>query len=55
MTKNRYVEDLVRQWELADPRDRWRHTGEAPPPANVRNGRLGTKAADNEKTSVETK
>jgi hypothetical protein len=23
--------DLVRQWELADPRDRWRHTGEPPP------------------------
>jgi hypothetical protein len=23
--------DLVRQWELADPRDRWRHTGEAQP------------------------
>jgi hypothetical protein len=25
--------DLVRQWELADPRDRWRHTGEQPPQA----------------------
>jgi hypothetical protein len=25
--------DLVRQWELADPRDRWRHTGEPPPQA----------------------
>jgi hypothetical protein len=23
--------DLVTQWELADPRDAWRHTGEAPP------------------------
>jgi hypothetical protein len=23
--------DLVQQWEFADPRDRWRHTGEAPP------------------------
>jgi hypothetical protein len=23
--------DLVRQWEMTDPRDRWRHTGEAPP------------------------
>jgi hypothetical protein len=23
--------DLVRQWELADPRDAWRHTGEPPP------------------------
>jgi hypothetical protein len=23
--------NLVVQWELADPRDRWKHTGEAPP------------------------
>jgi hypothetical protein len=23
--------DLVKQWELADPRDRWRHTGEPKP------------------------
>jgi hypothetical protein len=23
--------ELVRQWELADPRDRWRHTGEPKP------------------------
>lgn len=26
-----YAENLVRQWELDDPRDRWRHTGETPP------------------------
>jgi len=26
------ADDLVTQWELADPRDRWRHTGEPPPP-----------------------
>jgi hypothetical protein len=25
--------DLIAQWERADPRDRWRHTGEAPPPS----------------------
>jgi hypothetical protein len=25
------ADDLVTQWELADPRDRWRHTGESPP------------------------
>lgn len=25
-----YVDNLVRQWELNDPRDRWRHTGEEP-------------------------
>jgi hypothetical protein len=24
--------DLVTQWELDDPRDRWKHTGELPPP-----------------------
>jgi hypothetical protein len=29
--------DFVRQWELADQRDRWKHTGERPPPAEVRN------------------
>jgi hypothetical protein len=28
-----YAAQIVRQWELADPRDRWRHTGEAPPTA----------------------
>jgi hypothetical protein len=27
--------DLVRQWELDDPRDRWKHTGEAPPPPEL--------------------
>jgi hypothetical protein len=30
--------DLIAEWERADPRDRWRHTGEAPPPDSVRNG-----------------
>jgi hypothetical protein len=25
-------DDIVTRWELADPRDAWRHTGEAPPP-----------------------
>jgi hypothetical protein len=29
--------DLVQEWELADPRDRWKHTGEPPPPDAVRN------------------
>jgi hypothetical protein len=28
-----YAADIVRQWEMADSRDRWRHTGEAPPAA----------------------
>jgi hypothetical protein len=27
--------DLVERWELADPRDRWRQTGEAPPPRTI--------------------
>lgn len=26
-----YAQRLVQDWELADPRDRWRWTGEAPP------------------------
>jgi hypothetical protein len=30
-------DDIVTCWELADPRDAWRHTGEAAPPASVRN------------------
>lgn len=25
--------ELAAQWEAADPRDRWRHTGAPPPPA----------------------
>jgi hypothetical protein len=25
------ADDLVTQWELPDPRDSWRHTGESPP------------------------
>ena len=28
-----YVDDLVRRWEMADPRDRWKHTGERAPRA----------------------
>jgi hypothetical protein len=31
---------IMQQWELADIRDKWRHTGEPPPPAEVRNGPL---------------
>jgi hypothetical protein len=27
--------DLVTQWELADPRDRWKHTGEPPPDIGI--------------------
>jgi hypothetical protein len=37
--------DLVKQWELADPRDRWKYTGEPAPPASVRNSRIDAKPA----------
>jgi hypothetical protein len=37
--------DLVRQWELADLRDAWRHTGEPPPPASVRNSDISAAPA----------
>jgi hypothetical protein len=33
----RAVDDIVRRLELADVRDRWKHTGAAPPSAEVRN------------------
>jgi hypothetical protein len=32
------VRAMAEQWERADPRDRWRHTGEAAPPDIIRNG-----------------
>ena len=35
--------DLVTQFELADPRDAWRHTGEPAPPAVVRNSDISAK------------
>lgn len=38
-------DDIVVCWELADPRDAWRHTGEPPPPAHVRNGDILQKTA----------
>jgi hypothetical protein len=41
-----YAADIVRQWELADPRDAWRHTGEAPPPAIFRNSDMSGKSPD---------
>jgi hypothetical protein len=30
------VDDILTRWELDDPRDSWRHTGEPAPPASVR-------------------
>jgi hypothetical protein len=38
--------DLIAQWERADSRDRWRHTGEPPPPAHVRNSDISAWPAD---------
>jgi hypothetical protein len=35
--------DIVRRWEMADPRDRWKWTGETPPPKIVRNSDIGAK------------
>jgi hypothetical protein len=40
-----YAANLVRDWELQDPRDAWRHTGEAPPPADFRNSDISVKPA----------
>jgi hypothetical protein len=37
---DRGATDIVRGWELTDPRDAWRHTGEAPPLPEVRSGPL---------------
>ncbi len=38
--------DLVRQWELADPRDAWRVTEEALPTAAIRNSDISGAPAD---------
>jgi hypothetical protein len=35
----------VRQWEMDDPRDRWRHTGEKAPSIAARNSDIGAKHA----------
>jgi hypothetical protein len=37
---------LVQEWELADPRDCWKHTGEPPPTAAVRNSDISARPAD---------
>jgi hypothetical protein len=36
-------DDIVTLWELADPRDSWRHTGEAAPPESIRNSDISAK------------
>jgi len=39
------ADDIVKRWQLADPRDRWLITGEAPPPKAIRNADIsGTTA-----------
>jgi hypothetical protein len=38
--------DLVTEWELADPRDAWRHTGEPAPAASIRNSDVSAKPAN---------
>jgi hypothetical protein len=35
--------NIIKRWEMDDPRDRWKWTGEAPPPANVRNSDISAK------------
>jgi hypothetical protein len=35
-----YANELMRRWEMADPRDRWRHTGQRPPDDKFRNSGL---------------
>lgn len=35
-----YAAQLVRQWEMDDPRDSWRHTGEPQPDKDFRNSSL---------------
>jgi hypothetical protein len=34
---------IIQRLELADPRDAWRHTGEAPPPEDIRNSDISGK------------
>jgi hypothetical protein len=41
-----FAADIMRRWDLADPRDRWQHTGEPPPPAHVRNSDISPRPAD---------
>ena len=36
---------ILKRWELADPRDAWRHTGERRPPASIRNSDIGGQPA----------
>jgi hypothetical protein len=49
-----YAADIVRQWELADPRDAWRHTGEPPPPASVRNSDTTAKPTRSQRPAEST-
>jgi hypothetical protein len=35
--------ELIAHWELADPRDAWRHTGDVAPPTAVRNSDISAR------------
>jgi len=49
-----YADDLVRQWELNDPRDRWRHTGERPPSAHAQSKALeGWKPTEDQERDID--
>jgi hypothetical protein len=39
-------DDIVKCWELADPRDAWKHTGAPPPPKHLRNSDISARPAD---------
>lgn len=38
-----FVGGIMRQWELNDPRDRWRRSGDAPPAAHIRNSDISAR------------
>jgi hypothetical protein len=40
-----YAAQLMRQWDFADPRDSWKHTGDRPPADSVRNSDISGKPA----------
>jgi len=49
-----YADDLVRQWELNDPRDRWRHTGEKPPSSHAQSTPLeGWKPTEEQERDID--
>lgn len=47
-----YAAQLVRQWELNDERDNWKHTGGRPPTDDVRNSDVSGKPARHVRTNA---